>query len=619
MAGICAVSGVNAENIARKMCQCLKHRGPDYEGVHALGEKFAIGHSGSFKEDYERVYQPLFSEDKTVWITFDGIIYNFEQMKQKLEANHAFRSKSSAELVIHAYEEEGPECVRALNGDFAFCLWDSGKELLFSARDKIGIKPLYHCNRGNSGGFLFSSEMKAFFVDSSVPKKPNKRILSEYLLHGPRVHSGESFFEGINELLPAHYVLVDQNGFRVKKYWSPLQSSRTYDVAYAERADFSCRFLELFQDSVRMRLPQSSRFGTFLSGGLDSASVACIVNHVLRSGSSGDSQLSQELFSAVYPNTEADEKAYALEVANALGSEIDYLYPHVAENLGDLQKFVYSMDEPVPVLSYYAYWCLSKTAAGRGVPVTFSGQGPDETLGGHVEERIAYFRELWSRKKIGQLFLEIIGSLVQYRLGKVLKSDVMGLFGKSRTGKSTIAACFGPDIEETFGSTERPPQSESLNDFLLREVTQTLMLDHLQFGDRSASAFSITTRYPLLDHRLVEFVFALPSNQKFRNGWTKIILRNAMKGIIPEAIRWRRLKLGTPVPLEKWLIELNQEIRAVFTSKKFGERGYFNQSVILALYDRFLKGKMNRVDKAFYAEVFWRVLNLELWFEAYFD
>lgn len=618
MGGICAVIGNNAEYFAKEMCRCLEHRGPDDEGVCTPGENIALGHRALFVEDSAREHQPLSSEDETIWVTFDGTIYNFEELKKKLGKNHEFRSRSSAELVIHAYEEEELDCVRKFNGDFAFCLWDSEKRLLFSARDKIGVRPLYYYNGGHSNRFLVSSETKALLADPLVPKEANRHVIFEYLLSGPHSHTGDTFFNGIKELLPAHYILVNQDDVRIKKYWSPLQSCRTDAAKDGESINYASRFLELFEDSVKIRIPENALIGTFLSGGIDSSSVACLIDRVLKSDFSGKSNTRQELFSAVYPDTEADEKAYADEVAGAVNGRINYLYPSVLGHWDDIKRFVYYMDEPVPVFNYYAYWCLSRSASSK-VRVTFSGQGPDEILGGHAEERIVYFKELWKRKRIARLFVELIGSSAQYKISRVLSYDVRGLLFENGKSKSTIKKLFAPESAAAIVRNETLNKRESLNEFLFSEVTQTLLLDHLQFGDRASSAFSTENRYPFLDCRIVEFVFTLPANEKIKNGWTKRVLRNAMKGIIPEAIGKRRGKLGTPVPLEKWLVDLEGEIRAVFGSERFRERGYFNQPVVLDMYDRFCKGKMNHREKTLYVDVFWRILNLELWFEVFFD
>jgi asparagine synthase (glutamine-hydrolysing) len=240
-------------------------------------------------------------------------------------------------------------------------------------------------------------------------------------------------------------------------------------------------------------------------------------------------------------------------------------------------------------------------------------------LGGHEEERFTYFKELWKRKKMSSLFVELLGTLPQHKIYNTFNDiDLKRFLIPHRKGKSATEQLF-PSNSVAVSNTERTGNKpESLDELLLEEVTQTLMLDHLQFGDRAASAFSTETRYPFLDCRLVEFVFTLSGSQKLRHGWTKYVLRESMKGIIPESIRKRRRKLGTPTPFD-WLIDLEKEIKTLFESAKFRERGYFNQQAILKMYDRYCTGKMNNFEKNVYAAVFWRALNLELWFESFFD
>ncbi|MBN1245157.1 asparagine synthase (glutamine-hydrolyzing) [Candidatus Bathyarchaeota archaeon] len=618
MGGICAVKGNNAENIVKEMCKRLKHRGPDDEGAYAPSKNIALGHRALFIHESQRAHQPLSNEDETVWITFDGAIYNFETLAKKLDKSHKFRSISSAELVIHAYEEAGLNCLEEFNGDFAFCLWDSKKKLLFLARDKLGVRPLYYCHLDDSNRFLVSSEIKAFFVDPLVPRKPNDEVIHEYLLKGIRGHKGDTFFEGIKELLPAHYVLVNQNNVVVQEYWSPINSSRSTAVKDEKTSDYSSRFLELFRESIRIRLPEDMLIGTFLSGGLDSSSVACLTDRVLKSDFSGDTRAHQVLLSAVYPNNLADEKAYADEVARSVNGRIDYLYPSIKGQWDDIKSFVYHMDEPVPVFNYYVYWCVSRAARSK-VRVTFSGQGPDEALGGHGEERMIYYKELWKRRRLLPLLKELLATLPQHKIFKTFNDvDFSALLNLSEKRESTVERFFAPEFAAANNPNETLYTVESLNDFLLNEVTRTLLLDHLQFGDRAASAFSVEMRYPFLDYRLVEYMFSLPASQRINNGWTKYVLRSAMKGIIPEAIRKRRGKLGTPVPME-WLVYLEKEIREIFESKEFCGRGYFNQQAVLRMYDRFCNGSVKRFDRMFYNDLIWRILNLELWFEVFFD
>ncbi len=621
LAGICAALGNNAEYLVGQMSKSLKHRGPNGEGFYSE-QNVALGHRAILAGDCGG-NQPLSNEDDTIWITFDGQIYNQTQIENNLGEHHRFRSSSSAEVAIHAYEEDGPDCLLEFNGDFAFCLWDSKKRLLLSARDKIGVKPLYYCRR-HPARFLISSEIKALLADPSLPRKPNKHVVYEYLLNGLRSHTGETFFAGVMELLPAHYMLVSDEGVEVHRYWSPRRSSQTDPQLGNVEPMWTSRFLELLQDSVRIRIPENLPIGTFLSGGADSTTVASLIDRALNSNPKSTESKSQELFSAAYPNTEADERAFAEQVARALDSRMDYTHPAAKGHWEDIERFIYHMDEPVPVLNYYIYWCLSR-AASRRVKIIFSGQGPDETLGGHIEERIAYIRELWKRTAVFTLVSEVVGSLTQYGFREIITnllsfnvaSKIRRLLGSDEGGtRGRIERLFSQDFRDSAPARKT---YSTLEELLLREVTETLLLDHLQFGDRASSAFSTEMRYPFLDYRVVEFIFSLPGNQKFRNGWSKYILRNAVKGIIPESIRRRRRKMGTPIPLEKWLRDLKGQIEGVFESRRFRQRGYFNQPAVLDVYRRYCNGRLTHSEKMLYGNLLWRILNLELWFEAYVD
>jgi asparagine synthase (glutamine-hydrolysing) len=617
MGGICAVKGYGAENIVKEMCQYVKHRGPDDEGEYAPSNNIALGHRALFIQESSRAHQPLSNEDETVWITFNGVIYNIEPLKKKLCKNHEFRSMSSAELVIHAYEEIGIDCLGEFNGDFAFCLWDSKKNLLVLARDKIGIKPLYYCHIDDSNRFLASSEIKAFFVDPLVPRKPNKHVIREYLLKGPRGYNGDTFFEEIKELLPAHYVLVNQNNVKVQKYWSIRTSSGPNAVKDEKCAGCRFRLLTLFQDAIKIRIPENPLVGTFLSGGLDSSSVVCLLDRVLKSDFRGDCNTCQVLLSAVYPNTWADEKEYADDVARAVNGRIDYVYPSVSGQWDDIKRFVYYMDEPVPVFNYYVFWCLCKDARSK-VRVVLNGMGCDAILGVHDEERFAYYKELWRKKQLTILLAELIGTLPKHKIYNQFKDyDFRSLFGLNWKDTAT-RQFFSPEFAKIIDPSDPKDENASSNVFLCSQTLQNVLIELIHFLDRASSAFSIENRYPFLDYRIVQFACKLPTNQKIKNGWNKYVLRNAVKGIIPEAVRKRRGKLGTPVPLG-WLVDLEKEIRAIFGSRKFRDRGYFNQPAILGMYNRFCKGKMNRFEKMFYNDVFWRILNLELWFEVFFD
>jgi asparagine synthase (glutamine-hydrolysing) len=611
MSGICAVLGPDAEQLIKNMCRILRHRGPDDEGFF-IGKNLALGHTALKITNTSSPHQPLSNEDETVWITFDGDIYNAKPLKEQLEKSHKFNTNSSAEVVVHAYEEYGFNGLNRFNGMFSFCIWDSKNKRLFSARDRVGMKPLYYYNY--QSWFILASEIKAILADSSVPKKPNKRFIYEYLVTGYPSQTGDTFFTGIKGLMPAHYVVIDKSGIRIQKYWQPTKHLKS---KISNKNDQWCasEYRQLLQNSISLRLPSNFPVGTFLSGGLDSTSLACLVYEILKSKQSPGTKRAkfQEVFSAIYKETaeQGDEINYIKEVERALRTEVNYVFPSVAGQWNNIKRFVFDIEEPVAVFNYYVFWCLFK-AARQKVKIVFSGQGNDALLGGQTEHALTYFQELWKRKKIGKLLTELVKSF-DWILPKMAYSIVF-----KRNAESNTKMLLAPQFVKAYSQDTPQSEAESLQKALYQDVTQHAV-EYLRVDDRASSAFSMECRHPFLDHRIIEFAFSLPATQKIRNGWTKYIMRNAMKGLIPESVRRKRKKFGTPIPQQRWMRELNDNIIKLLESNKFREREYFNQPAILEVFNRYCKGKLSRIEKEYYTNVLWRILNIELWLETFFD
>mgnify|MGYP001138719955 CR=1 FL=1 len=611
MSGICAVLGPDAEQLIKKMCRSLRHRGPDDEGFF-IDKNLALGHRALKITNIPSPHQPLSNEDETIWITFDGEIYNAKPLKEQLEKNHTFNTNSSAEVVVHAYEDYGFNGLNRFNGMFSFCLWDSKNKRLFSARDRLGMKPLYYYSY--QGRFILASEIKAILTDPSVPKKPNKRFIYEYLVTGYPSQAGDTFFTGIKELMPAHYMIIDKNGIKIRKYWQPTQRLKS-NIPTKDDQWCASEFRQLLQDSIRIRLPANLPVGTFLSGGLDSTSIACLVDEILKSKQSPKTKRakSQELFSAIYKKTtgQGDERCYIKEVERALRTEVNYVFPSVAGQWNNIKRFVSDIEEPVAVFNYYVFWCLFK-AAKQKVKIVFSGQGSDALLGGQTKHALTYFKELWKRKKIGKLLNELVKSL-DWILLHVAYSIVF-----KRNAELKAKMLLAPQFVAASSQGEVRKEDASLQSALLSDIRQHAV-EYLRVDDRASSAFSMECRHPFLDHRIVEFAFSLPATQKIRNGWTKYVMRNAVKGLIPEAVRRKRKKFGTPIPQQRWMRELRRNIRKLVESNKFREREYFNQPAILHVFDRYCEGRLSRIERQYYSNVLWRILNLELWLETFFD
>jgi asparagine synthase (glutamine-hydrolysing) len=610
MCGIVGHLGSPDIKLIKRMLKSIRHRGPEGEGIFS-DDRIALGVNRLAFVDIDHGNQPMHNEEETIWTIFNGEIYNFPDIMEELvKLGHEFQTRTDTETIVHAYEQWDVKCLHRFNGMFALAIWDKDKRRLFLARDRMGIKPLYYYSRPNR--FVFASEIKALAVDSEVPREPNNRAIYNFLVTGFQSHIGNTFFTNIKQLPAAHYVIVDQNQLCLEKYWnlavSEPKESKT-DKFYASE------LRKLLLDAIKMRLPENSPVGSFLSGGLDSTSIFCLADSILKSDSSSikTDHEPQKLFSALYHEAMPDERPFIEEVSRYVASKIEYVFPSATMRLEDIKTFVYHMDEPVTVLNYYVYWCLARISKGQ-VKVTFSGQGPDEFLAGHPDHFETYVKELWQKKKLGRLLIELTAGLNRYGPVSVMKR----VFTMMKLRRVRVEELLDPKFVALHKEDLTPMRHESLNSILLLDVTQNRLPMHLRVGDRVSSAFSTETRCPYLDHRIIEFSFSLPETQKIRNAWSKYILRNAVKGFIPESVRKRR-KFGTPVPLDRWMKDLHQEIRRIFSSGRFRERGYFNQTKVLELWDRYHSGKLNNSERQSYGDVLWRILNLELWFEIFFD
>jgi len=609
MCGIVGYFGFQDTELLGDMLNSIKHRGPDDEGTFS-DNSVALGVRRLSIVDIEHGRQPIHNEDKTVWIVFNGEIYNFLNIRNELiNLGHEFYTNTDTETIVHAYEEWHEECVTKFNGMFAFAIWDKNRHTLFLARDRLGISPLYYY--GSPNRLLLASEIKALLTDPTVPRNPNEQVLYEFLLTGFQSHIGETFFTSIKELPAAHYLLVNQEQMVLRRYWD---LAAIEPIKPASDSDNASKFRDLLLDAIKIRLPSDLTVGYYLSGGLDSTSIVCLANQVLRSNPQfrNVNRKPQELFSATYREASADERPFIEEASCAIKAKTNYVFPSDSVQWSDIKTFVYYMDEPVTVLNYYAYWCLAKITKEH-VKVILSGQGPDEFLAGHTDHFVAYLKELWKRKRIKTLLIELLEGLNRYGLVPAIRQATTMLTLKSKQ----IEKLLNPQFVASYKRQRKVNKPNSLRAFLLLDVTRNRLPMHLRAGDRICSAFSIESRYPYLDHRIIEFSFSMPENQKIRKAWSKYILRTATKNLIPESIR-KRKKQGTPIPLERWMKDLRNEIREVFNSKEFKERGYFNQTAILDLYDRYCNGKLNRQQRQFYGDIIWRILNVELWFRTFF-
>ncbi|MEM5829237.1 MAG: asparagine synthase (glutamine-hydrolyzing) [Candidatus Aenigmatarchaeota archaeon] len=606
MCGIAGYFGIENKLLLKKMLKILKHRGPDDCGVF-FDKNIALGNRRLSIIDIKLGKQPIHNEKKDIWIVFNGEIYNFLELREELiKLGHNFYTKSDTETIVHAYEEWGVKCLEKLNGMFAFAIWDKRKRILFLARDRFGIKPLYYYLDGKK--FIFASEIKAILQDKSIQIMPNEKSIYKFLVYGFNDDEEETFFEGIKRLLPAHYMVVKKNDIKIKRYWKLKIGKRL--KKFKNEDEIAEQLYNLLEDSIKKHLISEVPVGTCLSGGIDSSLIVCVINKLLKKNGNLTKVIGemQKTFSAVYDDKKIDERKYIEEIIKFTGVEKNYTFPSSKKLWKDLKKIVYFQDEPFLGPSIYAQWEVMKLASKK-VKVLLDGQGGDEIFAGYIPYYGIYFRNLLKEKKYFQLLKEFLLSL------DLTLPFVFKYFSQKRV-ESEIKKMLDENFVKKYEKKVKNKWiGNDLAKFLQLEITKTSLPRLLRYEDRNSSAFSIEARVPFLDHRIVEFVFSLPISMRIKNGWTKYILRKAVKGIVPEKIRWRRSKIGFAVPEKKWLIELKDKITKIFLSKEFESRKYFNQEEIVRKFKYFCEGKLNEE----HARIFWRILVLEFWFRVFLN
>ncbi len=633
MSGIVGILNFNSESISevliKAMTNTLYHRGPDDEGYYE-DSGIGLGHRRLSIIDLSPAgHQPMCNEDCTVWITYNGEICNYKDLTLELKARgHIFKSRTDCEVIIHSYEEWGQKCVNKFNGMWAFALWDSKEKRLFCARDRFGIKPFYYFL--DKDRFIFASEIKSILKDKTIPCRPNDGVIFDYLAYENSDyidHTEATFFQGIERLMPAHYIVVGVNGTsNISRYWDLDPARRVPHISDEEAAH---KFYDLFEDSIRLRLQSEVPLGTSLSGGLDSSSIVCVINKlILRNGINpaviGEKQ---KTFSACFHEKAYDEREFIQAVIEKTDAESNLVFPDGIDIFNLVPKFIKDQGEPVAGISQWAGWLVMKLTRERGVKVVLNGQGADEILAGYGSYFLANFKDLFKEGKLWSLKNEIdkyseyheypkwwlIRELLRHFIPfhpfrwkrRLLDKKEMGLF-PSWLNKNFIKK-HGHMIEKK--TRYKGYMDQSLYNFLTFERLPSL----LRYEDRNSMAFSIESRLPFLDYRLVEFCFSLPSRQKVRNGVGKIVLRNALKEILPNAVHERIKKIGFATPENIWFrTDCRKEIEDIINSKSFRERGYFDADAVIKHFQGFVNGEPVN------PRPIWKYINLELWLQQFF-
>jgi asparagine synthase (glutamine-hydrolysing) len=603
----------------RRMTDAIRHRGPDDEGyfesVTADGRaRVGLGHRRLSIIDLATGHQPLGNADGTVQIVFNGEIYNFESLREELSTRgYAFRTRSDTETIVHAYQEWGPDCVSRLRGMFAFAIWDARRSRLFLARDRFGKKPLFIYAHG--GVLLFASEIKALLQFPGLARRVNQAALWEYFRYR-YVPAPATLFEGVRKLMPGSWLLCDADATTESRFYLPPDGMKLQQPMQC--ADPVGGFLELLEESVRIRMISDVPFGAFLSGGIDSSAVVALMAR--------HSRLPVRTFSVGFSEGAYSELQHASTIAKLFATEHHELMvsqDHMLEHLPALTRF---RDAPVAEPSDIPIYLLSREAS-RTVKMVLTGEGSDEVLAGypkHVYERyVAPFQVLpaWFRHRL----IEPAVQMLPYRFQRA-KTAIVALGTERR--EQRMARWFGALSDDDCGRLLRlpapaPPEDARCNappvdpgDSPLRAIlffdqTNWLPDNLLERGDRMTMGASIEGRMPFLDHELAAFVSGLADTWRVRGLTTKRLLRLAMRRLLPARIL-DRPKVGFRVPVNEWFrTSMRDYLLTHLTGPASRTREYYRPQQLQQVLQEHLAGRQN------HEKLLWCMLNLEIWQREY--
>jgi asparagine synthase (glutamine-hydrolysing) len=610
-------------DLLRRMTTAMAHRGPDAEGLH-LWRGAGFGHRRLSIIDLATGDQPIFNEDRSAAVILNGEIYNFQDLREDLEARgHRFQTRSDTEAIVHAYEAHGERCVEQLRGMFAFALWDDRERRLLLARDRVGKKPLYYAHDGER--LAFASELKALVQDPSLKRVLNLEAMDTYLSLGA-VPAPMTIFQGIAQLPPAHYLIWDRTGVRVAEYWDVPQPA----VVPRTEAQSLEAFAAIFEEAVRLRLVSDVPLGAFLSGGVDSSAVVEAMARL-----AGGRVTTTSIGFAEQGFSELEHARAVAETVRSEHREV-MVEPRALEVL---PRLVWHLDEPFADSSALPTFYVARAARER-VTVALSGDGGDEVFAGYQrryglnrsESRLRRWLPAWLRARVlgplGQVypkadwlprplraryFLQNLGTTFE----RAYYHDVC-LF-RTDEKAALLSADFraqldGHDPFTAFARHfDRVRDRDPLSRILYVDLKTWLPNDMLVKVDRMSMASSLEVRSPLLDHKLIEFAATIPSELKYRGRTSKYLLKRYLEGRVPRSVIYRR-KQGFEMPVAAWLRSglrgLAQDL--LFSSGALG-RGYLQPDRVRRLWERHQRGARD------HSAQLWTLMVLELWHRTFVD
>jgi asparagine synthase (glutamine-hydrolysing) len=599
-------------------------------------------------------------------IIYNGEVYNYKPLRDKLiRLGAEFKTNSDTEVVLKAFVEWGTDAFDKFNGMFALAIWDKEEKRLTLARDHFGIKPLYYAVVGGAdatvdaidaavdvavdatagevgagsgsgaglavgAGVIFASEIKPIIASGVVDKKPNDKTIYRYLQYRIHDDSAETFFAGVNKLMPGEYMVIDKTGSSVGKYTNLIDELYALSEAESNRAeaDDSCdegsspipyssaaknEYKKQLTEAVRIRLQSDVPVGTSLSGGLDSSAVAVLIRSLMLKKADDVESVGklQNTFSAIFPGAINDEEKYVDAAISACKGSLNAhkIRPTADDFKKNIADFVRAQEEPLISTGPYAQYCVMREAC-KHVTVLLDGQGADETMAGYTPYYIVYLRQLAKNRQYGKMLKELLcSSTVIFRLLRFKLADKLR-FRKNISFTSLLDRDF---VSEHKGEKFQI-ENYNLKKRLVEDTFYNSIPSLLRYEDKNTMRFSIEGRVPFLDKEVIKYLFSLDDEAIIKNGWNKRVLRDATRGVLPDLINRRKNKIGFTTPEVEWFMRLKNYFYGIFLSESFKSRPYFDHDKVIEVFEGFIQEK-NSLDTM----TFWRIINLEMWFREFMD
>jgi len=612
------------KSILERMTDSIRHRGPDACGYYQ-DEYASLGHRRLSIIDIVGGQQPMTNEDRTLWISYNGEIFNHADLRPELEqAGHRYATHCDTETVLHAYEEYGPACLERFRGMFSFAIWDKRTRKLFCGRDRLGKKPFYYYWDGRI--FAFASEIKALLRHPAVSPKLEASMLPEYLAFG-YLSEERTLFAGVRKLMPGHHLILDLAGARpqpqIREYWDiprPDHSEDRDDASWIRE----CR--DRLEETVRMRLMSDVPLGMFLSGGVDSSAIAAVMKRQVAGP--------VKTFAVGYQETPYSELSYAAQVARTIGTDHHEVVVSMEDFFNALPRLIWHEDEPITWPSSVSLYFVSRLAAEQ-VKVVLTGEGSDEMFGGYARYQFYALNQRWLR-----FYRMVPGPLrraIRSRVAStgLLKADLRRKLQHTFVGRGEdLESLYLDNFYSALSAKEQSVLFHSLAadssygnfrtywdrrnglsplDCMLYADQKTYLVELLMKQDRMSMAASIESRVPFLDHQFLEFSTRVPDRLKIRGGEGKYILKKAVDDLLPHEIIYRK-KMGFPTPLRQWLLDPRAgALYGLLLSRHGLLASYIDPAALDRLIGRHVRGEEDATDRI------WRLLTLQVWGDLFLN